>query len=125
MLSLSSRRASAMTWQSFGSGPPPDGVKQVVAPENKRKNNFKIRKQSVVENLQGAPQTFVELVCRCSSSSRRWYKLGQKTDFTSTFLALPIQVEAKVTAPSQTFVSKNNEKRLYGISKLTGNSLRS
>ena len=33
MLSLSKRRASAMTWHSFGSGPPPAGVKQVVVPE--------------------------------------------------------------------------------------------
>jgi hypothetical protein len=27
---LSYKRASAMTWQSFGSGPPPEGVKQLV-----------------------------------------------------------------------------------------------
>ena len=95
-----------MTWQSFGSGPPPDGVKQVVAPEI-RKNNFLLKYlfNKSWPNSQGAPQTFVELVCRCSSSSRRWYELGgQKIDLTCTFLAAPIQVEAKVIAPSQTFV---------------------
>lgn len=71
------------------------------------KNKFLESKQTKPWlNLQGAPQTFVELVCRCSSSSRRWCELGQKTDFTSTFLAAPIQVEAKVIAPSQTFESK-------------------
>lgn len=43
-------------------------------------------------------------MCCCTSLALvRWW---QKTDFNSTFLASPIQVEATVRAPSQTFVSK-------------------
>lgn len=36
---LSYRRASAMMWQSFGSGPPPEGVKQFVPPIRRNKSH--------------------------------------------------------------------------------------
>ena len=62
-----------MTWQSFGSGPPPAGVKQFVAPEIRI--NFKESNKESWLNLQGAPQTFTGGGIDCCSSTC-WYELG-------------------------------------------------
>ena len=110
-----------MTWHSFGSGPPPAGVKQFVAPKQKKRLNLNRGWTLITYYSQFAPQTFGKAVCSsccccsnitCCCSTSRWSwcsgrllgPLGQKTDFTSTFLPWPIQIVDKVIAPSQRFV---------------------
>lgn len=101
VFSFAKRRASVITWHSLGSGPPPEGVKQLVLPTNINQPISPIYHSCLGKDLHCAPQTLAGVVvCRgLNASSPRASFLtvgvGQETVYTSTFLSFPIQIDAE------------------------------
>ena len=103
MFWLWKRNASAMMWQSFGSGPPPEGVKQMVEPL------IYISRSEVdrwFNNLQVSPQTSAG-ACRDCNRAPCW--MAASSAITShvmcsslTFLSAPMNwVEVTILLPLQ------------------------